>query len=64
MNRDPVCGKRVNVNRAHVKVHHEGEDYYLCCPLCQREFERAPEKYTTPSHHKRRLRPRSSGIPD
>ncbi len=42
---DPVCGKRVNANKAHIVITHEGEDYYLCCPLCQKEFEQNPKKY-------------------
>jgi len=42
---DPVCGKRMNPNKAHVVIHYEGVDYYLCCPLCQKEFEQNPDKY-------------------
>ena len=44
-NRDPVCGKRINRNKAHIVLEHEGRKYALCCPLCQAEFERDPEKY-------------------
>ncbi len=44
-NRDPVCGKRINRNKAHVVVEHDGQEYALCCPVCQAEFERHPEKY-------------------
>ena len=43
--RDPVCGKRITRNRAHIAIEHGGETYYLCCPHCQAEFERAPERY-------------------
>jgi YHS domain-containing protein len=43
--RDPVCGKRINRNKAHIVVEYKGQDYLLCCPLCQSEFERIPEKY-------------------
>lgn len=42
---DPVCGKRVNRNKAHITVEYQGEEYLLCCPLCQAEFERDPERY-------------------
>ncbi|NOY57678.1 MAG: YHS domain-containing protein [Calditrichaeota bacterium] len=35
----------MNPNKAHVVIHYEGVDYYLCCPLCQKEFERNPDKY-------------------
>ena len=44
-NRDPVCGKRINRNRAHVVLEYKKQEYMLCCPLCQAEFERDPEKY-------------------
>ncbi len=42
---DPVCGKRMNVNKAHIVITYRGENYYLCCPICQRDFENNPEKY-------------------
>jgi len=42
---DPVCGKRVNRNKAHIVVEHEGVAYALCCPLCQATFEREPKSY-------------------
>ncbi len=42
---DPVCGKKMNVNKAHIVIDYQGEEYYLCCPLCQREFEQNPQKY-------------------
>ncbi|NIL99827.1 MAG: YHS domain-containing protein [Gammaproteobacteria bacterium] len=45
MNRDPVCGKRVNRNKAHIAIEYRGREYLLCCPLCQAEFERNPEKH-------------------
>ena len=45
INRDPVCGKRINRNKAHIVVSYQGRDYLLCCPICQAEFERDPEKY-------------------
>jgi len=43
--RDPVCGKRVNRNKAYAVIDHKGERYLLCCPMCQAEFERDPERY-------------------
>lgn len=43
--RDPVCGKRINRNKAHIEIEFKGETYYLCCPQCQQEFEQNPEKY-------------------
>ncbi len=43
--KDPVCGKRINRNKAHIVIEYQGQAYLLCCPVCQAEFERAPEKY-------------------
>lgn len=52
---DPVCGKRMNANKAHIVITYDGEDYYLCCPLCQKEFEQNPQKYVLKkSKNKRR----------
>jgi YHS domain-containing protein len=45
INKDPVCGRRINRNKAHMVVEYKGKDYFLCCPVCQAEFERNPEKY-------------------
>jgi YHS domain-containing protein len=53
MHRDPVCGKKVNPNKAYARVEYRGETYYLCCPLCQREFERDPDKFIRANSHKR-----------
>jgi len=49
--RDPVCGQRVNRNKTHIMLKYEGHEYPLCCPKCQSEFEKTPEKYLT--HMKR-----------
>ena len=45
MIKDPVCGKRINRNKAHITITYKGQDYLLCCPVCQSEFEKNPEKY-------------------
>jgi YHS domain-containing protein len=42
---DPVCGKKMNPNKAYVKVKYGKETYFLCCSLCQAEFEKDPKKY-------------------
>ncbi len=42
---DPVCGKRIKRQRAHIAVDYRGVTYYLCCPRCQADFERTPEKF-------------------
>jgi len=44
---DPVSGKRINRNRAHIVMEYKGKSNHLCCPLSQAEFERAPEKYAS-----------------
>jgi len=43
--KDPVCGKRINRNKAHISIEYNGEEYLLCCPMCQAEFEKDPDKY-------------------
>lgn len=48
MLKDPVCGKRINRNKAHAVIEYEGVNYFLCCPLCQTQFERAPATYARP----------------
>jgi len=50
---DPVCGKRINRGKAHVVVEFDGVAYALCCPLCQKEFERAPKAYARPEAGRR-----------
>ncbi|HLA25371.1 MAG TPA: YHS domain-containing protein [bacterium] len=52
--RDPVCGRRMTRNGAHIVIEHGGETHYLCCPQCQSEFERDPDRYV------RRQRPAPS----
>jgi len=43
--RDPVCGKRITRNGAHIAIEYGGDVHYLCCPVCQAEFERDPERF-------------------
>lgn len=45
MDKDPVCGKKMNRNKAYFTIEYKGKSYYLCCPLCQKEFEKDPERY-------------------
>ncbi|TET67085.1 MAG: YHS domain-containing protein [Candidatus Aminicenantes bacterium] len=51
---DPVCGKKINRSKAHVRLKYEDEIYYLCCPKCQAEFEKDPKNYLLKGKHKRR----------
>lgn len=50
MLRDPVCGKRLTRNHAHIAFDYQGVTYYLCCPRCQADFESAPEKFARPAY--------------
>ena len=45
MDRDPVCKRKMNRNKAYMTIEFRGKKYYLCCPLCQAEFEKDPDKY-------------------
>ena len=45
MLKDPVCGKRINRVKAHVVIEHGGYRFFLCCPLCQAEFEHNLQLY-------------------
>lgn len=46
--KDPVCGRKLNRQKAHIAIDHDGITYYLCCPRCQREFEADPQRYARP----------------
>src|ERR1039457_6344728 len=43
--RDPVCGMRVNPARATATEEHAGKTYYFCCRGCQEKFRAEPAKY-------------------
>ena len=45
---DPVCGKRINRNKAHIVIEYKRIAYFLCCPQCQAQFEGAPKTYARP----------------
>ncbi len=45
MKRCITCGTQVNRNKAHISIKFEEQTYLACCPLCQAEFERNPDKY-------------------
>lgn len=54
MHRDPVCGRKMNRNKAYARVEYKGKQYLLCCPVCQSEFERNPDKYLKQSNNRRK----------
>ncbi|NIM65846.1 MAG: YHS domain-containing protein [Candidatus Latescibacteria bacterium] len=43
--RDPVCGKRINRNKAHIVIEYKNQEYLVWCPICQSEFEKDLERY-------------------
>lgn len=45
---DPVCGMTVSAGQAAGPSQHEGRDYWFCCPGCQRQFERNPQRFLGP----------------
>ena len=47
MDRDPVCGMDVDVNKAPAKSEYEGKMYYFCAPGCKAQFDKSPAKYVT-----------------
>ena len=58
MHHDPVCGRRMNPNKAYAKVAYKEEIFYLYCPLCQKAFEKNAEAYISIWHkheNKKRL---------
>lgn len=58
---DPVCGKKVNRHKVQAAITHDGQTYYLCCPVCQTLFERSPEDYIRSVPRRQRKSPMRSG---
>ena len=56
---DPVCGKRIKRQRAHIAIDYRGTTYYLCCPHCQADFERTPEKFARTQFGEKTNEPRT-----
>jgi len=46
MQTDPVCGMKVDDQKAAAKSQYQGATYYFCSEECKRKFERQPEQYT------------------
>lgn len=44
---DPVCGMRVQPQRAAAVVEHEGHNIYFCCQSCAEKFKREPDRYSS-----------------
>jgi Cu+-exporting ATPase len=45
MERDPVCGMAVEVERAAAKREHDGKTYHFCCEGCAAKFVAAPGEF-------------------
>ena len=43
--KDPVCGMRVDPQKAAGRVEHGGKSYFFCSAGCKERFEKEPEKY-------------------
>ncbi|UYZ61061.1 heavy metal translocating P-type ATPase [Hymenobacter latericus] len=48
MQRDPVCGMRVDATTARHRSHHAGQDYVFCSASCQSKFAADPAAYLQP----------------
>ena len=48
MIKDPVCGKKINRGKAFAVVEYERTQYFLCCPICQAQFEQDPKQFAKP----------------
>lgn len=40
-----VCGKPADGARGFAHLYHDGSRFALCCPLCLRLFQRAPDRF-------------------
>ncbi len=46
--KDPVCGMKVNPEKAKYRHEHDGKTYFFCNPKCLAKFEADPQKYLAP----------------
>ena len=47
---DPVCGAKVDEEKAPKRTEYAGQTYYFCSTECQRNFELAPASYIGQPH--------------
>ena len=45
MERDPVCGMKVDPAKAAARLEHAGQTYYFCATGCAKKFSAHPEQY-------------------
>lgn len=43
--KDPVCGMKIDPQRAAAASVHAGNTYYFCSASCRDKFEQAPDKF-------------------
>ena len=42
---DPVCGMKVDDQKATAQSTHDGSTYWFCCAGCKTKFDAAPKQY-------------------
>jgi YHS domain-containing protein len=42
---DPVCGMKLEPEKAYSKLQYEGYVFYFCSQRCEEEFKKNPKKY-------------------
>ncbi len=42
---DPVCGMKVDPQRAAGSSEYDGKQYYFCSPGCKKQYDRDPARY-------------------
>jgi Cu+-exporting ATPase len=47
MEKDPVCGMRVDPATAAAKSEYQGKTYYFCSPGCKTSFDKRPEAFVS-----------------
>jgi Cu+-exporting ATPase len=47
MEKDPVCGMRVDPTTAAAKSEYQGKTYYFCSPGCKTSFDKSPEAFVS-----------------
>jgi len=49
MERDPVCGMKVEPEKAKANVAHGGKSYFFCSAGCAKKFEQTPQQFLSPT---------------
>ncbi len=44
---DPVCGMKVDEQKAAAQSTYEGKAYYFCCAGCKGKFDQNPQQYAS-----------------